>query len=551
MSAHRIACLHGLDGSFAAIARVLWTICRRLTITLTAANIGRSVRRAGAPAVNPREVTMCSASWMDRRAVPLVLTLTLFAVACTDSTSGPVSTRVGLPDVVAAAQAGKVDICHVAGAQANILEVGAPALGEHLSHGDYVTTLRVSRQSGPAGDGIHFNRIGAALDAARAGRLARGELMTAACRITIVASAELYPGSTATDSPDEERFPMIVDVPDLTLRGALAMDLDASGRVLGSNATTGETTLAPTVPLPFEGGVSTPLIIANAHPGGSAGNGLVVEGFVFRSGHSGVGTDAGGQGVLAVRVRDLVVRGNRFEAGFTESIDLRATSGDVVQNQLGGTAGTCDVCLAGPGRYRANGNKLAAGGIPGMTVSGMVGLPVPSGVEPLALTPTAETWAEIRNNEVRDHLRTPVGVGLRVEAVGTMAPNVRNTIHAVLQDNLLVNNRFGMIVHAGFPVAGSALQADVSVRLGGNAIQQSCQAKLLVTLSRHQRSLGLNPNPPYLLDSNYRLELGGDLSWDAVWFDHPAGLGNSLIVDGATISNGARHFYSATGCPGL
>lgn len=493
-----------------------------------------------------------SASWMDRRAVPLVLTLTLFAAACADSTTGPASTYDdGPPDASAAGRAGKVDICHVAGARARILEVGAPALDAHLGHGDYVTTLRVSRQAGPAGDGIHFNRIGAALDAARTGRLARGELTTAACRITIVASAEPYPGSAEADSPDEEHFPFIVDVPELTLRGGLTMDLDASGRVRGSNAQTGETTLAPTVPLPFEGGVSTPLIIADAHPGGSAGNGLIVEGFVFRSGHSGIGTDAGGQGVLAVRVQDLVVRGNRFDAGFTESIDLRATSGAVVQNQLAGTAGTCDVCLAGPGRYRASGNKLGAGGIPGIVVSGMVGLPVPSGVEPLVLTPTAETWARISNNEVRDHLRTPVGSGLRVDAVGVMAPNVRNTIHAVLQDNLLVNNRFGIIVHGGFPVAGSALQADLDVRLSGNSIQQSCQAKLLVTLSRHQRALGLNPTFPYLLDSNYRLELGGDLSWDDVWFDHPAGLGNSLVVDGATISNGARQFYSATGCPGL
>src|SRR5690606_30004271 len=122
-------------------------------------------------------------------------------------------------------------------------------------------------------------------------------------------------------------------------------------------------------------------------------------------------------------------------------IDLRASSGNVVQNELAGTAGTCDVCLSGPGRYRARGNKLEAGGIPGITLAAMVGLPVPDGVEPVVLTPTAETWGEIRNNEVRDHLRTPVGVGLRVETVGVMAPNVRNTMHAVLVDNLLVNNR--------------------------------------------------------------------------------------------------------------
>ena len=64
-------------------------------------------------------------------------------------------------------------------------------------------------------------------------------------------------------------------------------------------------------------------------------------------------------------------------------------------------------------------------------------------------------WVDIRNNEVRDHLRTPVGVGIRMDAVGVGAPNMYGTIHAVVQDNLLVNNRFGMIVHGAFPVANT------------------------------------------------------------------------------------------------
>jgi hypothetical protein len=48
-----------------------------------------------------------------------------------------------------------------------------------------------------------------------------------------------------------------------------------------------------------------------------------------------------------------------------------------------------------------------------------------------------------------------VGVGIQLDAVGVLAPNVHGTIHAIVQDNLLVNNRFGMIVHAAFPVAGT------------------------------------------------------------------------------------------------
>jgi hypothetical protein len=90
----------------------------------------------------------------------------------------------------------------------------------------------------------------------------------------------------------------------------------------------------------------------------------------------------------------------------------------------------------------------------------------------------------------------------------------------------------------------------VDVTLGGNRIQQSCQAKLLVSLSRHTTALGLTNNP-YLLNSTFRLSLHGDPSWDEAWYGHAAGFGNTLIVDGDTIPSGGRQFYDAAGCPGL
>ena len=454
------------------------------------------------------------------------------------------------PNLTSHSSSEKVAICHKPESGGDILEVGAPALTAHLAHGDYVTTLRVSHSGGQSDDGVHFNRIGDALTAARDGRLARGELTSAACRITIVASAETYQGTVSLQASGIERFPLIVDVPDITLRGALAMGLDNAGRATGAGTGDAETTLSPVEPLPVIAGVSTPIIIANAHPGGSAGHGLVVTGFVFESGHD-ARVASGGQGVLSVRAERLVVRGNRFGTGFTESIDVRSGSGAVEQNYLGGIAGTgtCDVCLAGPGRFTATGNHLLAGGIPGMVVSGVISVPVPSGVEPLVIPATAETWAEFRNNEVRDHQLTPVGTGIRVDAVGVGAPNVHNTVHAVIRDNLVANNRFGFIVHAGFSTVPN-LTSDVDVTYGGNVIQQSCQAKLLVSLSRHQTALNLKISP-YLVNATFGVALGGDLSWSEAWFGHAAGYGNTLIVDGQTIANGNHQFYSASGCPGL
>jgi hypothetical protein len=177
---------------------------------------------------------------------------------------------------------------------------------------------------------------------------------------------------------------------------------------------------------------------------------------------------------------------------------------------------------------------------------------MPSGIEPLALPAAAETWGEIRNNEVRDHLKVPVGVGVRVDAVGVLAPNVHNTIHAVIKDNRLVDNRFGVIVHAAFPRPGTLLLADVDVTMGGNQILQSCQARLLVAFSRHTTVMAVPGTvaQPYLQNSTFQFSLGGDLDWSDVWFGHPEGFGNTLIVDGQTIPNGFNTFYDETGCPG-
>lgn len=445
------------------------------------------------------------------------------------------------------ASAPKVDVCHLSESRGAILSVGAPALDAHLEHGDYVTTLIVGQPPGQFPNGVYFDRIGSALDAARDGRLARGELVSTACRITVVVPAGTYYGSAIAPATGSiERFPLVVDVPDITLRGALEMEIDDSGRAKGSGTGDGETTLTPLEPLPVVDGSSTPLIVVNGHPDESAGNGFIVEGFVFQSGHD-PDVDSGGQGVLAVRVTGVVVRRNRFEAGFSDSVDFRAASGALEQNHLSGTR-ACDVCLAGPGSYRAVGNRLLKGGLPGIVVAGFVDLPLPSVVEPLEVPVEAETWAEILNNEVRDHGRAPVGVGIRVDALGNGAPDVRNKVHAVIRDNLLVNNRFGMIVHAAFPVNDTARKGDVDVTLGGNVFEKSCQARLLVSLSRHTTALGLSGSP-YLLDSTFQLDLGGDIEWDAVWYSHPDGFGNRLIVDGQLMPNGSRHFYDAAGCP--
>jgi hypothetical protein len=439
----------------------------------------------------------------------------------------------------------KIVLCHMGDEGPQLIEVAAAARKAHINHGDYLARFAVDNTAGDAGDGIHFGRIGDAIAAARATRIARNEQSTAACRITIDVAPGTYRGSASGSSDGIDAFPLIVDVPDITLHGSLKMQIDAGGRATGEGQSDEVSTLAPTAPLVSQAQLSWPIIVVNGHPNGFAGNGTEIEGFAFQSGHTAV-EEFGGVAIVSMRVRDMVISGNRFEGGFSESVDLRATSARVDQNFLGGGGVTCDFCLAGPGEYSAQGNRLLAGGIPGFLISPGTRIPVVPAMEQWDLPASAAVTATVVNNEVRNHLRKPVGVGIRVAALVLGGPNVAGFAHVEARDNLLVGNNFAMIVEAGFPVANTLLRGDVELVLHGNTFLSSCQNPVLVSLSRHTTGLGIaNPPAPYMKNSSYTLSLGGDIAWSDVWVSHPAGFGNTLTVDGVEIPNVQRTAYDA------
>lgn len=478
------------------------------------------------------------------------LTLLLTLAACSPGGDHPTAPGAGDP-LAGLVVAQTVPVCHRTTGSPSILTLPAAAVAGHLAHGDYPTTLIVDPGHPAIGDGRHFGRITEALEAARGGRIARGELTQADCRVTIAIAPGVYDGLAADDpGPGLERFPLVVDVPDLTLRGAFVAAADQAGRATGVAATGIESVLNPVAPLPnfptpCAGGICSwtmPLIIANGHPGGSAGHGLVVEGLVLRSGNAAGGPGVSGQGIFSLRVNGLVIRGNRFEHGFSESIDLRVGDAVIDRNHLDGGGGTCDICVAGPGEFTITGNRLLAGGIPGILTAPAILVPVPPGVEQYDLPATALLTADVVNNEVRDHQRVPAGVGMRVTTVARGGPNVAGMSRVRIQDNLLVNNRFGLFLEAAFPVNGTLLLGDAELTLGGNIFQSSCQADMLIAFTRHAAALGIAVQP-YLRNSSYQVTLNGDLPPGDIWYGHPAGLGNTLVVDGVTFPEGIVHGY--------
>jgi hypothetical protein len=109
-----------------------------------------------------------------------------------------------------------------------------------------------------------------------------------------------------------------------------------------------------------------------------------------------------------------------------------------------------------------------------------------------------------------------------------------------------VNNTFGLFFEAGFPLANTTLKGDMEITMKGNVISQSCQNDALITFNRHTTTLGTAQlTRPYIRNSSYRINLGGDLQFANLWYSNPAGLGNELTVDGTVIPAGARLAYDA------
>jgi hypothetical protein len=482
-----------------------------------------------------------------RLALAGTLVVSVIAVGCSvDGPEGPAGLSNRLAQVE---EAETTSICHMGDDGPTLLNVAEPAVAGHRRHGDYVAGLVVDGST--PGDGIHFSRITDALAEARAGRLERGELETASCRITITVGPGSRPGTIEVPAGDGvEQLPLVIDVPDLTVQGALVMEVDARGRATGISADA--TTIVPSPALTFlvPGCTSTQacavgsIFIVNGHPSGSKGHGAVIEGFALRSGHAAGDPEAAGWAILGMRVHDLVVRGNRFEGGFSSGVDLRASSGVVQRNHLAGVGGSCDFCLAGPGTYTARDNRIVVGGIPGMFVLPYSQVPVPPQVEPHPLPAASVVTASIINNEVRNHQRKPVGVALRVGAIGVDASAVAGTSNVTFTDNELVNNTFGIIIEAAFVRPATLRRGDITLSTSGNTITGSCQADLLVTLTNSQTGLGIASGPA-LLNSTYDLTLGGDISFDDAWYSHPAAQGNTLLVNGQPIATGIRRAFDA------
>ena len=448
-----------------------------------------------------------------------------------------------------------ISVCHLSGTSGVLMDIKKSELMDHREHGDYVAALTVRRGSALNGDGIHFARITDAISSAREGRMYRGEKTTALCRITISVSPGTYLGRVNdTLSAGLEELPLTIDVPDITLLGSLVMSTDSKGRASGTNAGSEQVTTIGASPglISIKTGntldkYAEPLIVVNGHPNGPRGDGAIIEGFVLQSGN-GPDDIVGGNAVWAMRAKDLVVRGNRIEGGFSEPVEMRSSVGRVERNVLVGKGGSCALCMFGPGDYKVIANRqVGATGRLSVLVFPAIFAAVPPNVEQLVLGADALVTAEVTNNEFRNHQEVPFGIGLRVAAIGPGAPNVTGTARVIAQDNDLSDNRFGVVAEAGFLVAGTAQRGSIDLKLKGNTLTGSCQVGLLVAFNGQATAVGTQAGIS-TRNSTITLDLGNDISWADAWYSHPAGAGNTLMVNGQPVPNGSRAAYDARPC---
>ena len=307
----------------------------------------------------------------------------------------------------------RLDVCHLTESGKQVIDVSTSAWNAHRLHGDYALAWQVAHDN-IAGDGIQFTRISDALDAADSTRRANGERTSASCRITISVAAGNYVGSYSTVGAALERLPFFIGVPDVTLRGASVMQMDGDARATGLSEA-GISTIAPDRGLT----ANEALIVVADDMDGYHGYGAVIQGFRFTSGYDPTGTASGGIGVGSLRVRDLRVVGNQFEATMLSAVSIRASRAVIDGNYARGLGALCGFCLTGPGHFEVTSNRLIDGGFVGIFLAPVSVLPifsmgrnersivVPAFVVPLV---AAET-AVVVNNEVRDHVRQPRGFG--------------------------------------------------------------------------------------------------------------------------------------------
>ncbi len=405
-----------------------------------------------------------------------------------------------------------------------------------------------------------FKRITDALTKVRDIRSQDDDLESAKKKIVIDVGPGVYTGSydeaTLNANPDFEVLPLLVNMPNIEIRGSSQI-IPEDGLPSGSVVNGTETRVQANPPL----GPNQLVMLVVPTSDGMAGNQVTFEGIVFEGNRPPPGGI--GNTVVFDRVADFDFHGNIVRGGGNVGLFAIASTGQITANYITGNG--CGACITAA-TVSFTGNRSVGNGAAGLLVNGAAEeLPHDLGryggmfaVRPFRDTIFDTAVVEVSGNDLSNTNRSPLfSTGFRCFTFGPTRPLDQPSANVVVNvhGNTIKNNSFGVVIDAGFPrrlrpdgTPTVPLQGTFRGNFENNDVSDNIQTPALITFTRNTAALvpsELN-RFKYLHDSTFELTYtGGQL--DGYWFDHPfvdpfdgTVLNNTLTVNGVTIPPPAR-----------
>jgi len=295
---------------------------------------------------------------------------------------------------------------------------------------------------------------------------------------------------------------IVIDFP-VRVQGSSVLNFDSDGRPVGTvqNGTDSRVIAADAIG-------ANPVFAVEPPSGAQSVVGVTITNFSI------VGTPSVTRGTQAatisvrnaqnLMISDLVVAApaGKELASPTAGIDLTGTSGYLKKSYVKGVS-ACGICIAGgtsesPAVVNVIQNRSVANGAGGLLLAGT------------GVTGGDSLTAQINNNSFADNTTGAQGFGVRIIAIGSSLLELPNSafLTAHLNGNSFANNRYQLIVDAGFPPRNKGpipstscadeypYLANMNIYLNSNAVTNTAITKSsgLVTTTRAQ--VWLAPNNP-------------------------------------------------------
>jgi hypothetical protein len=413
-----------------------------------------------------------------------------------------------------------------------LLSVAGPAWAEDI----YVSGSNPLPGDGSPGN--PFQTITQALNKARVDRGIKQEPI-----IILVAPGNYFGTYTRPVPRKLEALPLLLDIPNLLLRGATTLTLDSQGvpsgivkgtstslraspalsdsnqflLLIGPTSSTGLPVSRVTVAaLILDGGSAAPEL-DGAGVGVDRAQGFEILGNVMRGAFFGVVARAS-TGVIGENLMTPLTIGSNLEGGNqTSRASYVFTQNSAVRNSLGG------VILFGDGQLNRWDPNL---------------LEIPSG------TTFDTSFASVSGNDLSQNSDPHISFGMRCSQ-HVFSPDLAATPTSQLTlsvtGNRISKNSFGIIVDAGpiFRFFGHPFESTLEGTFQNNNIDQNTRSPALITFTDISAALAqkkkLSPEVltlQYLQNSTFRL-LDSDGELNGFWFDNPS----TDPLDGRTLNN--------------